>query len=90
MSEMNWTAASIDRVICHQVGSAHQKTILDTIGVEATKDFSTYPLFGNMGTVSLPFTAARADEAGALHHGDSVGLLGIGSGLNCMMLGLEW
>jgi 3-oxoacyl-[acyl-carrier-protein] synthase-3 len=45
---------------------------------------------GNIGTVSLPLTAALADERGFLEKGDKVGFLGIGSGLNCLMLGWEW
>ena len=43
-----------------------------------------------MGTVSLPLTAALAEERGILLPGDRVGLLGIGSGLNCLMLGVQW
>lgn len=90
LQELDWTPAAVDRIICHQVGSTNQKSILETLGVEASKDFPTYPSFGNMGTVSLPFTAALADRAGALQPGHRVGFLGIGSGLNCMMLGIEW
>ncbi|MFZ1984126.1 MAG: hypothetical protein WAU91_06915 [Desulfatitalea sp.] len=45
---------------------------------------------GNIGTVSLPMTAAIADERQFLQPGDPVGFLGIGSGLNCLMLGIEW
>jgi len=90
LAELGWTAASIDKVICHQVGHANKETILKAIGVAPEKDFSTYPFLGNMGTVSLPITAALADERGFLKRGDRVGLLGIGSGLNCLMLGVEW
>ena len=43
-----------------------------------------------MGTVSLPLTAALAEDRGFLEPGDRVAFLGIGSGLNCMMLGVEW
>jgi len=77
-------------VICHQVGSTHQKTILDALGISPEKDFVTYPFLGNIGTVSLPVTAAIASERGFLEKNDLVGFFGIGSGLNCMMLGLEW
>jgi len=35
-------------------------------------------------------TLAAAIEAGAVKAGDRVALLGIGSGINCMMLALEW
>jgi 3-oxoacyl-[acyl-carrier-protein] synthase-3 len=43
-----------------------------------------------MGSVSLPATLAAAEAAGAVAAGSHVGLLGIGSGLNCLMLDLEW
>ena len=35
-------------------------------------------------------TLAAALSAGAVREGDRVGMLGIGSGLNCLMLALEW
>jgi len=38
----------------------------------------------------LPATLALAVEAGAVRAGDRTALFGIGSGLNCMMLALEW
>lgn len=79
-----------DKVICHQVGAAHQKTILESIGISPEKDFATYPFLGNIGTVSLPITAAIAEERECLNPGDLVCFLGIGSGLNCMMLGVSW
>lgn len=79
-----------DKIICHQVGAAHQRTILDSIGIPPERDFTTFRHLGNTGTVSLPITAAIAAERGFLNPGDSVGLLGIGSGLNCLMLGVEW
>ncbi len=79
-----------DKIICHQVGSTHQKMFLNAINMDAKKDFSTFPFLGNMGTVSLPMTAAIADERGFLNSGDYVGFLGIGSGLNCLMMGIEW
>ena len=51
---------------------------------------STFKFLGNIGTVSLPLTAALAEEREFLKPGDSVSLLGIGSGLTCMMLGIDW
>ena len=88
--ELAWPAEKPDKVICHQVGSAHQRTILESIAIDPAKDFSTFRYLGNIGTVSLPITAAIADERGFLQAGDRVGFLGIGSGLNCLMLGIEW
>jgi 3-oxoacyl-[acyl-carrier-protein] synthase-3 len=85
-----WSTDKPDKIICHQVGAAHQKAILNAIGISSQKDFTTFRYLGNMGTVSLPLTAAMADERGFLESGDLVGFLGIGSGLNCLMLGLQW
>jgi 3-oxoacyl-[acyl-carrier-protein] synthase-3 len=79
-----------DKIICHQVGATHQRTILEAMGLPAARDFTTFRHLGNIGTVSLPITAAIAEEHGFLKAGDMVGLLGIGSGLNCLMLGVDW
>ena len=55
-------SAEVDQVVCHQVGSAHQSAILKALGIAEEKEFSTYHYLGNMGTVSLPITAALAEE----------------------------
>ncbi len=90
LGEMGWNPAQVDRVICHQVGSGHQDAILNSLQVPKEKDFTTYRFLGNMGTAALPVTAAIADERGILKAGQRVGFLGIGSGLTCLMVGLEW
>lgn len=79
-----------DKIICHQVGAPHRDTVLAAIGMPPDRDFSTFAHLGNIGTVSLPITAAIAQERGFLNAGDRVGFLGIGSGLNCLMLGVNW
>ena len=90
LTKLGWRVDQMDKVICHQVGTLHRDTILKSLGIPAQKDFSTFEYLGNMGTVSLPMTAALAEERGHLRPGDRVGFMGIGSGLNCMMLGLKW
>ena len=90
LKALSWSGEVIDKVICHQVGGAHRSSILGALGISETKDFSTYEYLGNIGTVSVPITAALADEREFLAKGDRVAFLGIGSGLNCLMLGWEW
>ncbi|MBN2644703.1 MAG: 3-oxoacyl-ACP synthase III [Desulfuromonadaceae bacterium] len=90
LARLQWQTDAVDRVVCHQVGSAHQKEILTSLAIPVEKDFTTFSFLGNIGTVSLPITAAIADERGLLEQGQKVAFLGIGSGLNCMMLGVEW
>jgi len=81
---------AFDRFICHQVGSVHRRKLYETLGLDLARDFSTFETLGNTGSVALPATLAAAVDAGAVREGNRVGLLGIGSGLNCLMLALEW
>jgi 3-oxoacyl-[acyl-carrier-protein] synthase III len=85
-----WDERGIDRLIGHQVGSVHRRKVYEALGLDLGKDFSTFETLGNMGSVSLPATLAAAADAGAVKAGDRVALFGIGSGLNCLMLALEW
>ncbi len=89
VAELGWSAGP-DRVICHQVGAPHRTAVLNAMGIPLERDFSTFEYLGNIGTVSVPITAAIADERGFLERGQRVGFFGIGSGLNCLLLGLEW
>tara|TARA_R110000868_G_C10343915_1_gene715554 strand:- start:76 stop:486 length:411 start_codon:yes stop_codon:yes gene_type:complete len=89
-TEVGWNKASFDRFICHQVGSTHRRKLYEALGLDLAKDFSTFETLGNTGSVALPATLAIAAQAGSIQRGDHVGLLGIGSGLNCLMLAMEW
>ncbi|AMV37009.1 3-oxoacyl-[acyl-carrier-protein] synthase 3 [Planctomyces sp. SH-PL62] len=90
LKSLGWVESQVDRVISHQVGGSHRDLIMRSIRVPLEKDFSTFSYLGNMGTVSLPLTAAIAEDRQVLRPGDRTAFLGIGSGLNCLMLGLEW
>ncbi|MFH1496749.1 MAG: 3-oxoacyl-ACP synthase III [Verrucomicrobiota bacterium] len=89
-AETGWSADSTDRFICHQVGSTHRRKLYEALGLDLAKDFSTFETLGNTGSVALPATLGAAVDAGVVTAGTKVGLLGIGSGLNCLMLALEW
>jgi 3-oxoacyl-[acyl-carrier-protein] synthase-3 len=88
--EFGLTEDQPDKVIGHQVGAIHHQRFYAALGLDMAKDFCTFPFLGNVGTVSLPITAAIADERGFLQPGDFVAFIGVGSGLNCYVLGVEW
>jgi 3-oxoacyl-[acyl-carrier-protein] synthase-3 len=87
---IGWSRDEIDKTFCHQVGVAHRKLLYSTLGLDTKKDFSTVEFLGNTGSVALPLSAALGIEQGHLKKGDHVALLGIGSGINTLMLGVEW
>jgi len=88
--ELTWDENTPDRIICHQVGAVHRRKLYETLKLDLEKDFSTFETFGNVGSASLPLTLAKAAESDAVRKGDSVALLGIGSGINCLMMAVEW
>ncbi len=87
---LNWPADSIDQYFCHQVGQAHAKLLMETLGLTPEKNLETVSYTGNIGSVSAPLTMVTAIEQGLFKPGDRGALLGIGSGIVCMMLGVEW
>jgi acyl-CoA:acyl-CoA alkyltransferase len=89
-SKPGWKPADIDRFFCHQVGSAHAKLLFDNLNLESSKNYETLQILGNVGSVSAPITMAMAIESGAFQPGQKGALLGIGSGINSLMLGIEW
>lgn len=90
LEELGMRPEEFDRTVCHQVGSAHRRSILESLGVPEEKDFPAYEYLGNMGSAAQPVAAAIAEEREFLLPGHKVALLGIGSGLNTIMMGVEW
>lgn len=86
---LGWGQHEISRTYCHQVGETHRDRLYESIGMDPSKDFSTYEFLGNVGSVSLPLTMAMALEREPLVRGERIAMLGIGSGLSCMMLGMR-
>lgn len=89
-SATNWEASDITRSICHQVGGTHRKLMLEALGISSEIDYQTFSWLGNTGSAALPITMAIGCERDFIRTGDKVAMLGIGSGINCVMIGAEW
>lgn len=90
LQTLGWERADLARTVCHQVGRAHRQRMLQALQLPVERDFAIYPELGNTGSVALPLAWAMAAERGFLPAGANVALLGIGSGINCLMLGVKW
>ena len=97
LAERNWRDfqqatgwSSMDRVVTHQVGRAHHSALSDRLGFDPASAFVTFDRLGNVGSVSLPMTLGMAVDEGFVEPDHTVGLLGIGSGLSSVMVGVEW
>lgn len=87
---LGWSPEDLDVLVLHQVGAGHFKTLLNKLGLPRDRAFLTYPELGNIGPAAIPITLSKAAEAGRIQPGDRVGLMGIGSGLNCAMMEVRW
>jgi 3-oxoacyl-[acyl-carrier-protein] synthase III len=85
----NWSNLDYDLILSHQVGIAHRDLLFKTLDLPLEKDFSTFPQYGNTGSAALPLTFCKAFENGRMKPGTKVALLGIGSGLSSIMVGVE-
>ncbi len=90
LHESGWTKNQLSKTICHQVGLSHRKLMLQALEIDPAIDFTTVETLGNTGSVALPITLARAVEHGHLRPNDRLALLGIGSGINVLMIGVHW
>lgn len=90
LGAIGWKKEAIDRFFCHQVGRAHAQLLFNTLELDPARNFETLDSLGNVGSVSAPITMAMGVEQGALKPGEKAALLGIGSGINSLMLGIQW
>lgn len=90
LKELDWNKEQIDRFFCHQVGRAHAQHLFNTLELEPARNFETLDQLGNVGSVSAPITMAMGIEQSILNPGNRAAILGIGSGINSLMLGVNW
>lgn len=88
-SVLEWRNEDVDRVFTHQVGKQHRTMLLERLELDPHLDFPTVERFGNTGSVALPMALAMGLEEDPPVAGTKLALLGIGSGLNSIMLGVE-
>lgn len=98
LAERNWAATKdalgwhnedVDRIFTHQVGKQHRTLLMERLQLNPALDYPTVERFGNTGAVALPMALAMGLEEDPPTAGTRLALLGIGSGLNSVMLGIE-
>ncbi len=90
LQNLQWKKESIDRFFCHQVGRVHARKLFETLQLDDSCNFETLPVLGNVGSVSAPITMAMGIQQSVFGEGERAAILGIGSGINSLMLGIDW
>ncbi len=86
---LGWENGTPGHIFTHQVGRAHSKLTFGTLGLDEGKDFPTVGFMGNTGSSALPGALALGLAEKGIRAGERAALLGIGSGLSCLVLGME-
>ena len=89
-TELEWTPGCLDEYVLHQVSKTHTAELSKALELEPDKVFTTYDELGNVGPAAVPIALSKAVDAGRIEPGNRVGLLAIGSGLNCSMAEIVW
>ncbi len=87
---MGWTAQALDHFVVHQVSKVHTQSLVQSFGIDPAKVMTIFGEHGNIGPASVPIVLSKLRQAGRLHKGERIALLGIGSGLNCTMSEVVW
>lgn len=88
--EFNQKNKEYDHFVCHQVGVHHQEFLYKELGIDISKDYSTFREYGNTGSAALPLTLARAIKENKFKTNEKIAMLGIGSGLHTIMMDVLW
>ncbi len=91
LKELGWTADMVNRVFSHQVSEPVRKSVYRMLGLPREGlDYPNLRFMGNTASVAAPLCMALGIADGILKEGDKVALLGAGSGLNSLILGIQW
>jgi len=88
--ELGWTNDMVDRLFTHQVSEKQRIMGIEMLGLPQGIDYPTLIDLGNIASVSCPLCMAMARDEGFLQDGHRVAMIGVGSGINSIVLGLQW
>jgi 3-oxoacyl-[acyl-carrier-protein] synthase-3 len=96
--DMEWAYDTPAHILTHQISLTHHQRFFQMLDLDLSKGAPHCTRLGNTGSVAAPLALAMSanpppywPEAGrTLTPQDPIALLGIGSGINTMMLGLLW
>jgi 3-oxoacyl-[acyl-carrier-protein] synthase-3 len=89
LHDINWSLDDIAMVVPHQPSIRFIEKTMNKINFPMDKVALTLEKFGNMASVSMPFTLASVLRSNAIKSADKVLILGVGSGLSFSIMALE-
>jgi 3-oxoacyl-[acyl-carrier-protein] synthase III len=88
--KVGWQRDDIDHIFCHQVGKPINEAFYRELGLDMAKEFTIYRDYGNQTSAALPSALVIGSQEKQMKAGEKVMMLGFGSGINAMFIGIEW
>lgn len=90
LANAGMTPADVDIVIPHQANIRIIDSACNKLGIPTEKAMVNLPTTGNTSAASIPLALVDAIEAGRVHDGDIVLLVGFGAGMTSASAVLRW
>jgi len=91
LKELGWTAGMVNRLFTHQVSEPVRRSVLRKMSLPIDGlDYPTLRTLGNTASAAAPLCMAMGIANGIIKAGERVCLLGAGSGVNSLILGIQW
>jgi len=89
LAHLNWNIEDLKALVIHQISVSVINRIADALGVPREKCPRTCDKYGNMASVSAPFTLIKALNEQKYKKGDKIILCGIAAGMSFFIMALE-
>lgn len=89
-AELGWKVESVDKLFTHQVSEPQRQVGMRALGFRPDIDYPTLAYLGNTASVAAPISLALGIDDNFIDEGDRVVLFGVGSGINSLIMGIEW
>lgn len=87
---IGWTNDMVDKLFTHQVSEPQRQVALKALNLSSDIDYPTLQYLGNTASVAAPISMAIGLDNDFIDAGDRVVLFGVGSGINSIVLGIQW
>ena len=89
LNESQWESNDVDLYVPHQASDKAIRLGADSLGIPMEKSSCNFTEFGNMASVSLPFSLSKAITERGIENLNKILLVGFGSGLGISVMSLE-
>lgn len=85
-----WVVEELDQFVIYQVSQLYIVVFIKNFGIDLKKVMIIFGEYGNIGLVLVLIVLSKFKQLGKLKKGDCIVFLGIGLGLNCLMVEVVW